>query len=149
MRLLVQIGHKVRKWTGKKAKETEEQNLWDEARRINRRLAEVEWETFKPHLEGKPITITEAAVKYEIRPATLRKWLHKGLVRELDKGKRGVKFLNERDVAYLARLYHIRREEHTLSGRPLAWREGNRLHPYLLKHPTLSVYRRRTKQDAR
>ena len=122
-----------------------EQDLWDEAQRINQELAQMDWESFKPELEGEPITLFDAAVKYNISPATLRKWLHKGLIRVLDRGKRGVKYLNERDVAYLAEIYRIRQKEHTLSGRPLAQREGDRLRPYLLKHPTLSVYRRRRK----
>jgi len=89
-------------------------------------------------LRGKPITIAEAAEKYDILDRTLREWVKRGLVNVMENGYG--KRLDESDVAFCAKVYHVRRSGKSLSGAPLLDEDGN---PNLLKNPQLSEYRRK------
>jgi hypothetical protein len=109
---------------------------------INEQLKAIKRADFAK-LKGKPVTITEAVEKYDIPNTTLRDWtqrphhvtvLKEGYGKELDEG----------DVAYCAKVYHVRRAAESLSGAPLLDAEGS---PNLLKHPHLSEYRRRKKKE--
>ena len=106
---------------------------------INARLRQIRREDFA-HLEGQPITVSEAARKYGVLSQTIHAWVKQGLVRVLDPGKgRGSrKTLDESDVAYLAKIHQIRKEYGVRSGTPLLDPNGD---PNLIKHPTLSQYR--------
>ena len=106
---------------------------------INARLRQIRRENFA-HLEGQPITVSEAARKYGVLSQTIHAWVKQGIVRVLDPGKgRGSrKTLDESDVAYLAKIHQIRKEYGVRSGTPLLDPNGA---PNLIKHPTLSQYR--------
>ena len=106
---------------------------------INARLRQIRREDFA-HLEGQPITVSEAARKYGVLSQTIHAWVKQGIVRVLDPGKgRGSrKTLDESDVAYLAKIHQIRKEYGVRSGTPLLDPNGA---PNLIKHPTLSQYR--------
>ena len=108
---------------------------------INERLSRIKREDFA-HLEGEPITVSEAARKYGVGARTIRKWieLYPDHVRVLEpsRGPIGAK-VNEADIAYLAAIHNTRKLFGVRSGVPLIDSEGN---PNLLKHPLLSMYRK-------
>jgi hypothetical protein len=92
------------------------------------------------HLQGQPITVTEAAEKYDIVRNTLLNWVKYGHITVLKPGYRME--LNEAEVAYCAEVYNKR----TRSGFSTRIFDENGL-PYQLKHPDLAEYRRRRKQE--
>ena len=110
---------------------------------INARLSQIRREDFA-HLEGVPITVSEAARKYGVGARTIRKWLelYPAHVRVLapPRGPYGAK-INEADIAYLAAIHNTRKQFGVRSGVPLIDTEGN---PNLLKHPLLSMYRKKS-----
>ncbi len=106
---------------------------------INARLSRIRREDFA-HLEGVPITVSEAARKYGLLAQTIHAWVKQGIVRVIDAGRgRGSrKIVDESDVAYLAAIHHTRKEFGVRSGIPLLAPDGT---PNLLKHPSLSQHR--------
>jgi hypothetical protein len=62
------------------------------------------------HLEGIEISISEASFKYAIHVGTLSKWVKEGRIRKLrdDPHHKQRKFINEADVAYLAKLSEMK-----------------------------------------
>jgi len=107
---------------------------------INARLRQIRREDFA-HLEGVPITVSEAAKKYGVSPQTLHNWIKKGYIVPIQKGvsKSLPTICNEAEVAYCTEIYRVRKSFGTLFGVPLLKEDGT---PYLLKHPALSRYRR-------
>ena len=105
---------------------------------LNRRLAAIKREQFA-HLEGKGITVSEAAERYNVGERTIRHWLklYPSFLRVIDKGR--PKRLNEADVAFLAAIHHLRKQFGVRSGTPLIDAQGN---PKLIRLPHLSQYRR-------
>jgi predicted site-specific integrase-resolvase len=57
-------------------------------------------------LRGTPISINEAARKYQLNTSTLTRWMQRGIIRKLGKDGRKT-LLDEADVAYCARVYHL------------------------------------------
>jgi hypothetical protein len=110
---------------------------------INEQLRAIRREDFKK-LRGRPITIPEAAEKYDVLDSTLRQWIKRGIVAVLESGYG--KQIDEADVAYCAKIFHTRKSSNSLSGAPLLDERGN---PQLLKHPQLSEYRRKRKTGPR
>lgn len=56
------------------------------------------------HLQGEPISISDAARKYELQTSTLTRWMQRGYIARLGKeGRRTL--LDEADVAYCAKVY--------------------------------------------
>jgi hypothetical protein len=105
--------------------------------KINEQLRAVRQDDFR-QLQGVPITISDAAAKYDLLDKTLRDWIKRGNIGVLEVCYR--KRLNEADVAFCARVYHIRKLGGSLSGAALLDETGR---PNLLKHPNLSEYRRK------
>jgi len=106
---------------------------------LNARLARIRREDFK-HLEGIPITVSEAAKKYGVSPYTIHTWKRRypKAIRVLKPGKgRQGSLLNEADIAYLAAIHHIRKAYGTRA--PLLNEDGS---PYLIKYPDLAKARR-------
>lgn len=105
---------------------------------INDRLSRIRREDYA-HLEGVPITVSEAAKKYGVPVSTLHRWLERGYVSALNnesgRGKR--KILDEATVAYCAEIYHVRKPYNTRA--PLLESDGS---PYLLREPELARLRR-------
>lgn len=62
----------------------------------------VDRESFK-YLEGKPITMSDASLKYQLKLATIQKWRRNGLIREIgpDPDHKQRVFVCEADVAYI------------------------------------------------
>ncbi len=59
------------------------------------------------HLEGRGISISEAAERYGIPFSTMQRWVAQGWIQILRPGSRGKAYeINEADVAYMAALYH-------------------------------------------
>jgi len=56
------------------------------------------------HLQGEPISISDAARKYEIQTSTLTRWMQRGYIARLGKDGRRT-LLDEADVAYCAKVY--------------------------------------------
>jgi len=108
---------------------------------INARLSKIRREDFA-HLEGVPITVSEAARKYGVSPFTIQTWkrryAHMVKVLKPGRGRRGAE-LNEADVAYLVAIYRIRKPYGTRA--PLLNKDGS---PYLIKYPDLARARRET-----
>jgi len=94
------------------------------------------------HLVGKSITINDAAKKYNLHRNTIQDWRYKGYLRVLKPGYRME--INEADVAYCAEIYHERKKTGIGFRAPLLDENGL---PYQLKHPKLSEYRKRRKQN--
>ena len=105
---------------------------------INARLSRIRREDFA-HLEGQPITVSEAAKKYNVQKHTILAWVRRytSVLRVLERGYRLL--LDEAGVAYLAAIHHARKEFGIRSGSPLVDENGL---PNLIKHPTLSAYRK-------
>jgi hypothetical protein len=106
---------------------------------INERLRGVRRENYK-HLCGHPISVAEAAKRYNVPMMTIRSWMQRSLVAVIESGY-GAK-LDESDVAYCAAIYQIRKETGSLSGAPLLDEKGA---PYELKNLWLAEYRRKKK----
>jgi hypothetical protein len=106
---------------------------------INERLRGVRRENYK-HLLGHPISVAEAAKRYNVPTMTIRSWMQRDLVTVLESGY-GTK-LDESGVAYCAAIYQIRKETGSLSGAPLLDEHGA---PYELKNLWLAEYRRKKK----
>jgi excisionase family DNA binding protein len=94
------------------------------------------------HLQGIPITVTEAAEKYNIVRNTLLNWVKYGHITVLKPGYRME--LNEAEVAYCAEVYRKR----TCLGFSTRIFDENGL-PYQLKHPDLAAHRRRKNQESK
>jgi len=111
---------------------------------INARLSQIRREDFV-HLEGQPITVSEAAKQYDLLAQTIHAWTRQGLVRVIDRGRgRGSrKTVDESDVAYLAAIHHTRKSFGVKSGIPLLAPDGT---PNLIKHPSLSQQRHQNKR---
>ena len=107
---------------------------------INARLSQIRREDFA-HLEGVPITVSEAARKYGVSVQTLHNWIKKGYITPLKRGtsKNNPTVCNEAEIAYCAQIYEVRKLFGVRFGAPLLNADGT---PYLLKHPGLSLYRR-------
>jgi len=105
---------------------------------INARLSRIRREDFA-HLEGVPITVSEAAKKYGVPRPTITSWLrrYRPFINLLRPGYRSE--YNEADIAYLVAIYQTRRSHGIPSGTPLIDKEGK---PNLIKHPTLSRARK-------
>jgi len=59
------------------------------------------------HLEGRGISISEAAERYGIPFSTIHGWVSRGWIQILRPGSRGKAYeINEADVAYMAALYN-------------------------------------------
>ena len=84
-------------------------------------------------LRENPITVTEAAQKYNLHRDTVLEWKKQRYISVLKPGYRME--LDEAEVAYCAEIYHQRKGR---SGVPLLDENGL---PYQLKHPGLSRYR--------
>lgn len=90
------------------------------------------------HLEGQPITLSEAATKYDIPRGTIESWYYRAkYIQPIPPDSYPANF-DEAEVAYLANIYHSRKE--TGSRAPLLDKNGL---PYELKHPDLAQYRRK------
>ena len=105
---------------------------------INARLRQIRRENFA-HLEGQPITVSEAARKYGVPVSTLHRWLERGYISALnnESGRGRRKILDEATVAYCAEIYHVRKPYNTRA--PLLEPDGS---PYLLREPELARLRR-------
>ncbi len=108
---------------------------------INDRLSAIKRDDYE-HLRGRPITVSEAAEKYDLVRQTIIRWANQTYIGALQEstGLGGTRMeLDEADVAYCATIYRIRREAGIRTGFPLLDESGK---PGLLKHPNLSRYRR-------
>lgn len=95
---------------------------------------------FSP-LIGQPITVTDAANKYNVHRDTVLVWVKNRYVTALKHGGRGSRMeLDEADIAYCAEIHHKRGG---ISGAPLLDDDGL---PYELKHPDLSKYRQKRRK---
>lgn len=93
-------------------------------------------------LIGQPITVSDAADKYNIHRRTILKWKDNGYITVLETGYQMK--LDEADIAYCAKIYHERQKKGVGYGAPLLDENGLE---YQLKRPGLSHYRRRKKSD--
>ncbi|MFQ5612902.1 MAG: hypothetical protein ACE5H9_12285 [Anaerolineae bacterium] len=98
------------------------------------------------NLRGRPITITDAAKKYNVPRGTLNAWVFRSnyirIVDDLSYPKK----IDEAEAAYCAEIYHARKRER-ITGIPFFDEEGR---PYKkLKHPKLSKYRRLKRKGSR
>jgi len=109
-----------------------------EADGLNARLRQIRRQDFA-HLEGVPITVSEAARKYRVQKHTILAWTRRytSVLRVLERGYRLL--LDEAGVAYLAAIHHARKAFGAKSGSPLVDESGA---PNLIKHPSLSAYRK-------
>lgn len=83
-----------------------------------------------PNLIGKPITLTEAAEKYDIPRTTVQKWHYRSnYIAPLDPDAYPA-FFDEAEIAYLADIYKKRRAVGSYA--PLLDKDGL---PYELKNP--------------
>ncbi|HFC10151.1 MAG TPA: hypothetical protein ENJ54_09935 [Chloroflexi bacterium] len=105
---------------------------------INARLRQIRREDFA-HLEGQAITVSEAARKYGVQRHTILAWVRRytHVIKVMERGYRLL--LEEAGVAYLAALHKTRKDFGIKSGSPLVDEYGQ---PNLIKHPSLSAYRR-------
>jgi hypothetical protein len=95
-----------------------------------------------PALIGQAITVTEAANKYNLNRDTILWWKNKGFITTIRSGYQMT--IDEADVAYCAEIYHQRKDSGIGFRSPLLDKDGL---PYTLKHPDLSAYRRRRKEN--
>jgi hypothetical protein len=86
---------------------------------------------------GKPITVTEAAEKYDLHRDTVLEWKKREYITVLKSGYRME--LDEAEVAYCAEIYHQRQTTGGTRGVPLLDENGL---PYQLKYPDLAKRRR-------
>ena len=90
-----------------------------------------------PALIGNPITITDAAKKYDVDRRTVHKWRDKGYIAVITPGY-GMT-VDEADVAYCVDTYRDQAQKGYKHGKPLFDEDGL---PYELKHPKLSKRRK-------
>lgn len=90
-----------------------------------------------PGLIGKPITVTEAAKKYDVARTTIFEWVKNDYIKVLKPGYRIE--LDAADLAYCVDIYQQRKARGTYKGAPLLDENGL---PYELKHPWLSEKRK-------
>ena len=122
------------------------------AHNINDRLSAIKREDFE-HLRGHAITVTEAAVKYgekygiKVIGQTIRDWVKRGYIRVLREstGRGSYLELDEADVAYCVAIHTIRKQARIRTGFSLLDEDGR---PGLLKHPSLSRYRREQRKTS-
>lgn len=86
---------------------------------------------------GVPITVTDAADKYNVHRNTILFWIKSGYITVIQSGYRSI--IDEADIAYCAEIHHQRKQVGSLSGAPLFDKNGL---PYELKHPELSKKRK-------
>ncbi len=92
------------------------------------------------HLHDQPITLSEAARKYDVPRGTLEAWQYKNYLTPTHPDAYP-KLFNEAEIAYCADIYHDRKRVGTgFYGAPLLDENGL---PYELKHPDLAQYRRK------
>lgn len=91
------------------------------------------------HLIGQPITLTEAAEKYDIPRATIESWIYRNRYIQII-GESYPMEVNEADIAYCADIYKNRRTKGSKA--PLLDENGL---PYELKRPDVAEYRRKKK----
>ncbi len=105
---------------------------------INAHLAAIRREDFA-HLEGRPITVSEAAEKYGVPVSTIHRWVQQGYIKAIanPEGRGRKKILDEASVAFCAEIYKVRKTFRVVA--PLLDDQGN---PYLLKYPDLARLRR-------
>lgn len=89
-----------------------------------------------PTLVNNPITVTDAAQKYNVHKNTIIEWKKNGYLPVLKSGYRME--LDEASVAYCAGIYHRRKKTGIGFGAPLLDEYGLE---YQLKHPQLAKYR--------
>lgn len=89
------------------------------------------------HLIGRPITVSDAAKKYDVLRGTIHKWRQKGYISTIEPGYQMT--VNEAEVAYCVDTYRDQQAKGMVRGTPLFNGDGL---PYELKHPELSTYRR-------
>lgn len=96
-------------------------------------------------LIGQPITVSDAADKYDVPRRNIIEWARKDYIPILKEGGRGSRMeLDEAEVAYCAGIYLRRKNTGVGFRAPLLDENGLE---YQLKHPGLSRYRRRKKAD--
>lgn len=98
-----------------------------------KKIISVSKEEFK-HLSGVPISVSDAAQKYDLKKDTVRLWTRKGYITVLETGYRMQ--LDEGDVAYCAAVYHKRDGG---QGKKILDESGQ---PYTVRHPDRARYRR-------
>ncbi len=101
---------------------------------INAQLAAIKREDFE-HLRGNPITVSEAAKKYNVHRRTISGWVKQRYIAVLKPGYRME--LDEGDVAYCAAIHAVRKKYNSRA--PLLKEDGR---PYLLINPDLAKARR-------
>ncbi len=111
---------------------------------INAQLRVIKREAFA-HLKGQEITVTEAAKKYSIPGTTIRDWINSKYILIINPGGYPMK-LDESNIAYCVAIHNVRKMIGIRFGVPLLDDNGS---PYLLKHPELSLYRRRRRHSQR
>jgi hypothetical protein len=95
------------------------------------------------NLRGQPITISEAAEKYDVPRSTIEKWVEREYIDIVDANSYPMR-VNEADISYCVDVYQERKAMGIKGGVPLLDENGL---PYELKHPTLSQRRRRQKAE--
>ncbi len=110
---------------------------------INARLRAIRHEDYD-HLRGMAITMAEAVEKYGVAYHTIASWIRKGYIDIISSGYG--KEIDERDIAFCTAIHKVRESIGIRTGAPLLDDNG---HPYLLKHPALSRYRRENREHER
>lgn len=59
------------------------------------------------HLEGKPISVSDAGFKYQFHTGTISKWIQQGHIRVLERTTNTV-LINEADIAYAKALADLK-----------------------------------------
>lgn len=93
-------------------------------------------------LMKRPITVSEAAEKYDITRTTIIRWKDKGYITVLESGYQMT--LDEAEVAYCADIYKSKKESGLGYRGPLLDKNGL---PYELKREKLALYRRRKRNN--
>ncbi len=92
------------------------------------------------HLRGNPITVSDAAEKYDVPATTIREWVKREYIRVLMPGY-GMT-LDEQDVAYCVDVY---RDKKLKAGKTSGLRIFDGAgRPYRLKHPERASRRKKT-----
>jgi len=95
-------------------------------------------------LQGQPITLTEAAKKYDVPRGTIEGWYYRTKYIYPIHSNSYPAYFDEAEIAYCAEIYHERKRSGTgFYGTPLLDEKGL---PYKLKLPDLAKYRRRKKK---
>jgi hypothetical protein len=106
---------------------------------INERLRSIRRDDFEK-LRGKPISISEATRRYGVPGMTLRGWIKRDYVAVL--ANNHPVLIDNGDVAYCVAVWKMRKSLKVRG--PLLDDKG---YPYQLKHPWLSSYRKRKKDN--